>query len=298
MRTRGRVLTAVLLVIGMAAGAEAQRATPERVAVARGWLGVVFHTPSDAEVAVLDDVMRDSPAGRAGLQPGDTVTLWNGRRDVSTAIRERPLEPGDTVRIRVRRGERDLSLAIVAGSRPATMVYTGRGADGEELFVIRPGDIERRMRLFSDSLRQRLEPFLRDSLREGFFGLGREELALIEERMREMERTLPRLSGDRLVLELGTRSVAGAEFAEMNEGLSSYFGTDEGVVVLKVAEGTPAARAGLRAGDVVVRVNDQGISAIDELRRAVARAQTRAPRTVTLQVIRRGERRDLQMRGE
>src|SRR5687768_857049 len=105
MRNR-MVFGAMLIAMGVAAGAEAQRPTPRpaprveerptRVAVARGWLGLSLR-PTEGEVSVVGEVMRGSPAARAGLQPGDTVTLWNGRRDVSTAIGERPLEPGDTV---------------------------------------------------------------------------------------------------------------------------------------------------------------------------------------------------------
>ena len=312
---KGVLIGAALLTMGVAVGAEAQRPTPraeprvetrpDRVVVARGWLGIVFRG-AEGEVQVVRDVMRDSPAGRAGLQVGDTVLLWNGRRDVSTAMRERALEPGDTVRVRVRRGtERDRDLTIVAGRLPQTVVYSGQGADGEDLFVIRPRELQERMRVFSDSMRvradslhEKLELLWRDSLAMRYRDFERTELPRLEEQFREMQRSMPRLSGEGFVFELGTRSVAGAEFAPMNRGLAAYFGSDEGVLVINVASGTPAARAGLQAGDVVVRVNDQAVSAVDELRRAVARAQTRDPRTVTLQVLRRGERRDLQMRWE
>jgi hypothetical protein len=209
------------------------------------------------------------------------------------------------VRVRVRRGsQRDRDVTIVASSRPETVIYSSRSDDGDDVVVIRPREIERPLRMFSDSmfvhmdsLFQHLQLRLRDSLGVHFREFERNQLPRIQDQLREMERSMS-ASGDRFVFELGTRSVAGAEFAEMNEGLSSYFGTDEGVVVLKVASGTPAARAGLQAGDVVVRVNDQAVSAISELRSAVARAQTRDSRAVTLQVIRRGQRRALEMRWE
>ena len=38
------------------------------------------------------------------------------------------------------------------------------------------------------------------------------------------------------------------------------------------AEG-PAARAGIQAGDVIVRVNEQSVENIDELRRAISRSR-------------------------
>jgi S1-C subfamily serine protease len=314
MRTTTVLVGMALLTLGVAAGAEAQRPTPraeprvqpraERVTVARGgWLGVLFREPDgDEETMVVGNVMRDSPAARAGLQAGDTVTLWNGRRDVGTAMRERALEPGDTVRVRVRRGTQR-EIAIVAGNRPQTVVFSGQSPDGEDLYIIRPREIERQMRVFSDSLmvradslHQKLQLMMRDSLGARLREFEFKELPELQAQLRAME--FPDFGRDGFVFELGTRSVAGAEFAEMNEGLAPHFGTDEGVIVLKVAAETPAARAGLQAGDVVVRVNDQPVSEIAELRRAVARAQTRAPRTVTLHVVRRGQRRDLQMRWE
>jgi membrane-associated protease RseP (regulator of RpoE activity) len=85
---------------------------------------------------------------------------------------------------------------------------------------------------------------------------------------------------------LGMRAVAGAELAPLNPGLSEYFGATDGVLVLNAREGTPAARAGLRAGDVIVRVGDTAVRSIAELRRTIGRAPDGA---VTLGVLRRGQ---------
>jgi hypothetical protein len=85
---------------------------------------------------------------------------------------------------------------------------------------------------------------------------------------------------------LGMRAVAGAELAPLNEGLSEYFGATDGVLVLNAREGTPAARAGLRAGDVIVRVGDTTVRSITELRRTIDRAPA-GP--IALGVLRRGQ---------
>ena len=264
-----------------------------RVAVARGWLGIMFLPSETGEALVVGDVSPNSPAARAGLQVGDTVTLWNGRRDVATASRERPLQAGDTVQLRVRRGrERERTLTIVASGRAETILSRRRSADGDEVFEIRPDALARQMRIFSDSLVIRADS-LHQRIQRDFERMAIPEF---EAQIRRMEDAMGRWDGDAFVVSLGQRSVAGAEFAEVNEGLSSYFGTDDGVLVLKVAPETPAARAGLQAGDVVVRVDDQPVGAINELRRAVARAQTRDARSVKLQVLRKGQRRELEMR--
>lgn len=85
---------------------------------------------------------------------------------------------------------------------------------------------------------------------------------------------------------LGMRAVAGAELAPLNPGLSEYFGATDGVLVLNAREGTPAARAGLRAGDVIVRVGDTAVRSIAELRRTIGRAPDGA---IALGVLRRGQ---------
>ncbi|HSJ08556.1 MAG TPA: PDZ domain-containing protein [Longimicrobiales bacterium] len=92
---------------------------------------------------------------------------------------------------------------------------------------------------------------------------------------------------------IGMRAVAGAELSELNAGLSEYFGTTSGVLVLNARDGTPAARAGLRAGDVITRANDVEVTTIGDLRRAID--TSRPGTTVRLQVQRRGERVDISL---
>lgn len=67
----------------------------------------------------------------------------------------------------------------------------------------------------------------------------------------------------------GRDRVAGAKLSPMNEGLAGYFGTSNGLVVIEVAEGTPADEAGLRSGDVVLRVGGVDVNDLEGLRRAI-----------------------------
>ncbi len=64
------------------------------------------------------------------------------------------------------------------------------------------------------------------------------------------------------------QKLAGAEFANITEG-SPLFGHIEGVVIIDVERGSPASRAGLRKGDVIISANRKKISNIDELAQAV-----------------------------
>jgi serine protease Do len=56
---------------------------------------------------------------------------------------------------------------------------------------------------------------------------------------------------------------------EMTPQLADYFGAKEGVLVSSVAEDSPAARAGLRAGDVVTAVGGSTVKTAADLSRAI-----------------------------
>jgi len=92
----------------------------------------------------------------------------------------------------------------------------------------------------------------------------------------------------------GMRAVGGAELTELNPGLGEYFGTESGVLVVRVPEDTPAARAGLQAGDVIVKANDSEVGSVSELRRAIGRAGQRS--TIRLEILRKKVRRTLELR--
>lgn len=58
------------------------------------------------------------------------------------------------------------------------------------------------------------------------------------------------------------RAFLGVILQDLNKDLAEYFGVkeNEGVLILKVSEDTPAEKAGLKAGDVMVKFNDKNIS--------------------------------------
>lgn len=82
-------------------------------------------------------------------------------------------------------------------------------------------------------------------------------------------------------------SIAGAMMTTINPDLRELTGVSEGILVLRVAPGTPAASSGLRGGDVIVRVNDEKSEGVRDLQRAVQRASSRGGRSVSLVVNRK-----------
>jgi serine protease Do len=67
----------------------------------------------------------------------------------------------------------------------------------------------------------------------------------------------------------GSRGRLGVDVQPLTPQLASYFGVKDGLLVANVVEGSPAAKAGLKAGDVIVSVNGTGVTTRGELVRAL-----------------------------
>jgi serine protease Do len=69
----------------------------------------------------------------------------------------------------------------------------------------------------------------------------------------------------------GHRGYLGVSTIELGKQLAEYFGVrgDGGVLVTEVAEDSPAEAAGLRAGDIILSVEDSRVDGPDDLRRLV-----------------------------
>jgi serine protease Do len=72
--------------------------------------------------------------------------------------------------------------------------------------------------------------------------------------------------GPRGMLATG-RARLGVGVQDLTEQLGEYFGTSQGALVTAVDEGTPAKSAGLKAGDVITRINGEIVRDTADLRR-------------------------------
>jgi serine protease Do len=83
-------------------------------------------------------------------------------------------------------------------------------------------------------------------------------------------------------------TIVGIEAESLDSQLAEYFGVKEGVLVRSVVQNSAADRAGLRAGDVIVRVDGQPVRTPREVSSAIRSEGTGKP--VPLTVVR--ERRE------
>ncbi|MDQ8033711.1 2-alkenal reductase [Bordetella genomosp. 1] len=123
--------------IGFAIPADSARRVLDEIIktgkVKRGWLGVepqdmtadlarAFNLPPDAQGVVIAGVMRDGPAGRAGLKVGDIVQMVDGQpvRDTMSLLGQiANLAPGHQATFKLLRGGKPMELSVTVGTRPS-----------------------------------------------------------------------------------------------------------------------------------------------------------------------------------
>jgi serine protease Do len=95
-------------------------------------------------------------------------------------------------------------------------------------------------------------------------------------RLQDLERRLPRelenfnFNGDvvRRVAPVNGAAL-GITLSPLSDQLASYFGVKQGVLVSSVATDSPAAKAGIKAGDVITAVNGQNVASSADITRAL-----------------------------
>jgi S1-C subfamily serine protease len=90
----------------------------------------------------------------------------------------------------------------------------------------------------------------------------------------------------------GSSRRLGVAVSPMSDQLATYFGVKEGVLISEVYENTPAATAGLKAGDVVTAANGRNVMSVADLTREVR--DTQPGGTIDLRVTR--DRKELALK--
>ncbi len=95
----------------------------------------------------------------------------------------------------------------------------------------------------------------------------------------------PEPGSDGLVLGFGNNRRIGVSTMQLTKQLADYFGVADGkgVLVTSVAEDSPAAKAGIRAGDVITAVDGEKVEVAGDLARAINKKKEG---DVTLTIIR------------
>lgn len=229
----------------VAHGQTAVRA-PRAIEIVDGWgssqIGVAI---SDVETAegqasagvVINEVTEDSPAAKAGLKAGDIIVEFDGERVRSARQFTRLVR--ETVP-----GRKVQAVALRSGQRTTVTVEPQDQSSG---FF---GNFER-LRDLDDFAITRIPPPPPRPARPAPPAMP----------------MIPDFEG----FSWSTGGTLGLTAGDLSPQLAEYFGTKEGVLITSVQDDSTAAKAGLKAGDVVTAVNGTAVARPSELRRAVQR---------------------------
>jgi S1-C subfamily serine protease len=92
----------------------------------------------------------------------------------------------------------------------------------------------------------------------------------------------------------GPGVIAGAQVIAMEDELRESLDLDRGLLVLRIAPGSPAAEAGLRAGDVIQGANGQRVSSLAALARVLQVASSE--KAVRLELRRNKKKKEIALR--
>jgi membrane-associated protease RseP (regulator of RpoE activity) len=179
-----------------------------------------------ASGVVVDAVAENSAAAKAGMKKGDVVTEFDGERvrsarQLSRLVNETP--DGRAVKTTVLRDGKRVDLSVTPEA-PA-MARMEPGHDFE--FALPPGHGDM------------MPPG--PPKREFFYDIH------------------PPADGDFFFRREGHGRL-GIGIQDLTPQLAEYFGTKDGILVTNVEAETPAAKAGLKAGDVITSINGKTVS--------------------------------------
>jgi serine protease Do len=255
----GTALMAALAAPGMNAQVVvAPRArTAQVVRSERPWLGIGVKDVTDAETAKklnlkeargveITQVDENSPASKAGIKEGEVVLEYNGQ----------PVEGGEQLSRLVRETPigRTVKLGVWRNGSMQSLSATIEASKGPQVFIANGnGPIA-------------LPPDIHIPDMRGF-------------KMPEFE-NMPGF----ITTAQSPRIGVVTEPLSNQEQFAEFLGVKDGALVKQVTKGSPAEKAGIKAGDVIVKVDDQAVQASGDITRALRAA--REKKTVTIIVVR------------
>jgi serine protease Do len=220
--------------------------------------------------AIVMKVVEDSPAQKSGLKENDVIVSFNGRRVDSVRELQRLL--GETP------AERTIQIEVVRGGSHQTLTTNLAKRSQKSFFDDRFFKQNEEAAKRSEEAMKRSEEALKRSLERS------DELKSAQERLR----TLPPDFGNFSFVNpgefsffAGTRLGISAE--SLTDQLAEFFGVKDGkgVLVASVEDNSAAAKAGIKAGDVITSIDDQRVDSVSALLKALS-AKKEGTLTVTI----------------
>jgi serine protease Do len=208
----------------------------------------------------ITSIVKDSPAEKAGLKKDDVILRFDGEsvtsaRKLTRLVAE--VAPDQTVRLGISRGGSEQEVAVTIGKRENSMdaLNNFQGLKG---------------------LSGKLEGM------EGFGTPG----------ARVWKWEGPDSENDGFVFAFGNSRRIGVSTTHLTKQLAEFFGVADGkgVLVTSVGDDSPAAKAGIKAGDVITAVDGEKLEGAGDLTRALGKKKEG---DVTLTIVRDKHQRSI-----
>lgn len=211
---------------------------------------------SSVRGVAVEKVVENSPAAAAGLKGGDVIVRFNGEEVTSTRKLTRligEVDPDHQAKITILRNGREQDVTATMGKRPAP-----KFADGNFL------------------LRTPMPPMAPMPNLKDF---PRVEMPQIY--------GVPDGEGRSFTWRAGEGRMIGVGVTPLTKQLAEHFGVANGVMINNVRENSPAAKAGLKAGDIIVESEGKAVKREIDLIRTI---NEKKEGDVQLTIVRNGNR--------
>ena len=213
-----------------------------------------------------------APAPRASVAPvaaqGETSFLGIGIADIDSD-RAKELKLREAAGVEITRVEED-SPAAKAGLKVGDVVleYNGQKVDGMEQFgrLVRETPVGRDVKLLISRGGAPQTLVARIAARRGPVAIAMPRI--------EMPSMPPAPEIPRTVM-MWRATLLGIEGESLHGQLADYFGVKEGVLVRSVMSDTPASKAGLKAGDVILKIDNSNVNSPSEITTVLRRLRDR-----------------------
>lgn len=207
--------------------------------------------------AGITSIVKDSPAEKAGLRKDDVILRFDGETVTSVRKLNRlvsEVAPDQTVRLGISRGGSEQEVAVTISKRKDSM------------------DAFQKLQGLGGKF-------------EGFEGLGTPGA-------RVWKWEGPDANNDGFVFALGNNRRIGVSTTQLTKQLAEFFGVADGkgVLVTSVGDDSPAAKAGIRAGDIITAVDGEKLEDGGDLTRALGKKKEG---DVTLTIVRDKNQRSI-----
>lgn len=219
---------------------------------------------------MVEDVEQDSAAAKGGVLKGDVATGFDGESVRSTAQFTRLVREsvaGRSVKMTVLREGKRVDLTVAPAEAETAMRWLEREGGPTEL-KRRLGDMEKELELKRGERLPRFEvrelPRFNFDVPGGryqFFGEGGPEAFIVS----------------------AGKGRLGVTVQDLNPELAEFFGVKDGALVSSVTKDSPAAKAGVKAGDVITAIDGKAVTGADDV---VEQVQKKAEGDLALSVMR------------